>query len=296
MHARSLAACAAVLALAACADGKTASPVLPKTEPMLAVAPVAPRWTLYTNQAPTEILDATPGWEVGTRFRSSRPGRVIGVRFWRASGETGTNVLKVWSNGGSKLAQATIASSGSGWVEARLLQPVAITANTTYRVSVNTNTKQAKKGGAYVFDGPLSNGPLYSDGGYYGQPTGVMPNTESASYFFVDVLFEEDVPLPNLYVQPGVSIPESPGAFSVCNNGQAVAGASTTRVRQTINTGSIIYQQDQYLPTSTLAAGSCQTFGLPAGPAGSTSQYGVSADVYDVVYESNEGDNFRSFP
>jgi hypothetical protein len=62
---------------------------------------------------------------------------------------------------------------------------------TYYRVSVNTNTKQVKTMG--FFDGgPVINGPLVADKGYYGQPTGSMPTTATGSGFFVDVTFTEN--------------------------------------------------------------------------------------------------------
>ena len=293
MHARSLAACAALLALAACADGESASPVSPNADAKLAVAPVGPRWSLYNGQAPTEILDATPGWEVGSRFRSSRPGRIIGFRFWRASGETGSNSVKLWTSSGTRLAQSTL-PSGTGWVQSMLASPVRIAANTTYRVSANTNARQVKTGGGYVYNGHLSSGPLYSDGGYYGQPTGAMPTTESASYFFVDVIFEEDVPLPNLYVREyDVGIPESAGV-SICNDGQAGAPATTTRVTHTVytTTGALQSRTDRFYPTDALAAGGCGAQELPLS-LGFINEYDVWADWGDAVYESSEGDNRR---
>jgi hypothetical protein len=40
----------------------------------------------------------------------------------------------------------------------------------------------------------VDSGPDQSlaDAGYYGQPTGSMPTTQTGSIFFVDVVFEED--------------------------------------------------------------------------------------------------------
>ena len=111
----------------------------------LAAEAQGPTWTIFTTQTPTETLDASPGWEVGTRFSSSKAGKVIGFRFWRAAGETGSNYGKLWTNSGQRLKMSKAFPSGTGWVEIYLDTPVSITANTTYRVSVNTNTKQVKK-------------------------------------------------------------------------------------------------------------------------------------------------------
>jgi hypothetical protein len=172
----------AALALAACAD---TSP----TDVQAGQAPGLSEPSFYVSQ---------PGSQVGTRFYSSVPGRIVGFRFWRAVGETGTNTVKLWTDSGTQLVSKSISTSTtSGWRPALLKTPfvdqsVCIDANTYYRVSVNTNTKQVKTGGGYSFYGALSNGPLYSSGSNYGQPINVMPTTSSNSYFFVDVVFEDD--------------------------------------------------------------------------------------------------------
>jgi hypothetical protein len=159
-----------------------------------------PRSTIYTFQTPASTLDASPGWEVGTRFKSTRAGCVVGLRFYRAAGETGSNTVKLWSESGSLLRSATITGGSTGWnaVELRYHQvgpyedlSVCIPTNTYYRVSVNTNTKQVKTPGAFQED-PIVSGALTADAGYYGQPTGSMPTTSSVSSFLVDVVFEEN--------------------------------------------------------------------------------------------------------
>jgi hypothetical protein len=165
---------------------------------------------------------------VGTRFVVSKPGRVLGFRFWRAEGETGANYGTLWDGSGRRLAVSNAFPSGSGWVTRLLSSPVQIQANSTYVVSVNTNAKQVKTGGGYVFEGHLSSGPLFSDGGYYGQPIFARPTQESASYFFVDVIFEEQVLKPDLIV---AGINPYDGSFvriQVCNVGPGDAGASAT--------------------------------------------------------------------
>src|SRR5215207_512919 len=237
-------AATAALALAACSDIESGNPLSVEggpgeRGPALATAPVGPQWSIFTSQTPEQTLDATPGWEVGTRFSTSKAGKVIGFRFYRASGETGTNTARLWSNSGTQLASATFTTSGTGWQTVMLPtgSRVSLTVNTTYRVSVNTNSAQAKSPGAFYYGGPVTNGPLTADGGYYGQPTGAMPASESTSNFFVDVIFEEDVPLPNLYVQRitafggknywGQEIID----VVVCNNGAASAGATTTKLK-----------------------------------------------------------------
>ncbi len=295
MRVKHYALCGALLALAACQDGPSANPVLPGGTARTDEAVVGPQWTIYTSQVPTETLDASPGWEVGTRFSSSKSGKIVGFRYWRAEGETGSNYASLWGSNGALLASSPAFPAGTGWVEVWLSTPVAVSANTTYRVSVNTNTRQVKTGGGYAYNGHLSNGPLYSDGGYYGQPAGAMPTTESASYFFVDVIFEEDVPLPNLWVA-GISPSSSYTSVTVCNHGAGPAGASRTLLRQSSRPrsgGSTTYYPDQYLYTGALAAGTCTTVGLfRSTPPDTWNDYSAMADAMYQVRESNESDNW----
>jgi Domain of unknown function (DUF4082) len=268
-----------------------------------AVEAQAPRWTIFTNQTPDQTLDATPGWEVGTKFTSSKAGKVVGFRFWRAAGETGSNYGKLWTNSGTRLKKSKAFPSGTGWVQIYLDTPVDITANTTYRVSVNTNTKQVKRGGAYVFDGPISNGPLYSDGGYYGQPIDAMPTSTSASMFFVDVIFDEYVPPPprpnlviallqaNLFVN-GQEIVR----VRVCNIGDGPAASSTLRLLwfvAPLPSGPGWTQRDGYYTTNALAAGACQNHDIPTQTIVSAcNQFHAWADYFNAVSESNENDNY----
>lgn len=176
----------AVLALAACADAPTAvqDRAAPEGGPLLNSSTI---WNIFTTETPEFTLNASPGWEVGTRFFTTKPGCVIGLRFWRAAGETGTNTLKLWTYSGVVLGSGSV-SSGSGWQYVYFGGFACLDTDQYYIVSVNTNTMQAKTPNA--FGGrQIVNGPLVADGGYYGQPMGDMPGNPSSSNFFVDVEF-----------------------------------------------------------------------------------------------------------
>jgi hypothetical protein len=293
------------LVLAACSDTSTnplpaAAP--PETGPRLATAPVGPRWSIFTSQTPAETLQDVSAWEVSTRFHASKPGKIVGFRFWRAVGETGVNTAKLWTDGGTQLRSASFSSTGSGWREVYLSPASAyhINAGTSYRVSVNTNTNQVKTGGGMI--GGITNGALTADGSHYGQPTGSMPTTGSASTFFIDVIFEEDVPLPDLYVgliQVGAvnSSGDDIVRIDVCNTGPGAAAASYTRLQHNItpNTGGSYTDSDRYLATPAIASGTCATL-LPVAISriDAVNEYRVWADALDNVYESSESNNFRS--
>lgn len=202
---RVLLAALAAVALTACADAAPTAPpaaegtaAAPAREDGYTVTALGDQWSLYSSQSPADILSSTESWEVGSRFSSTVAGCIIALRFYRAPGETGSNVVKVWSNsGGSPLVSRTVAGStaSSGWHEVYLYHPlvdqrVPISANTYYRVTANTNTKQAKSY-AYLDNGPIGNGPLSSSLSYYIQGAGNFPTTSSTSIFFVDLIFQE---------------------------------------------------------------------------------------------------------
>lgn len=191
---------AAALALAACAD---AGPSPTATAPPQFAS--GDDWTIFPEtMTPAQTVDATGGWEVATRFKASVPGCITAISFYRAQGETGDNIIKVWTNSGTRLYTDTLfatSSSAAVWRTVDLAATagvgppidsrICISANTYYRVSVNTNTKQAKTYGYFTTNGPIVRGPLTADNGYYGQPAGSMPTTSSSSIYFIGVTFEE---------------------------------------------------------------------------------------------------------
>jgi hypothetical protein len=145
---------------------------------------------IFTTQTPATFGAAAPGYEVATQFSSSRNGTVKGLRFYRAPGETGDNILRLWTDTGTLLASARFVDNGtgaSGWQQVSL-GGVPITAGTRYRVSVNTNTAQSKTNCG--LGSGLTNGPLTAYQGFWGQPMGSMPTNSSCSNFFVDLVLE----------------------------------------------------------------------------------------------------------
>lgn len=138
--------------------------------------------------------------ELGVKFQSSVAGQVTGVKFYRSVGDTGQNLVNLWTSTGTQLATATFTNtSASGWQTVTFSAPVSITANTTYVASYHTT-------GAYVatnngFTNAVTSGPLTapssaSSGGNgvyrYGgtASTGIFPNSSwNASNYFADVVF-----------------------------------------------------------------------------------------------------------
>jgi hypothetical protein len=93
-----------------------------------------PRVTLFEQATPaTAEVNESTSIVLGVQFSSSIAGRVQGIRFYKAAGNTGTHVVGLWNAKGTLLAQATVVSeTASGWQEGLFATPVSITANTTY--------------------------------------------------------------------------------------------------------------------------------------------------------------------
>lgn len=140
--------------------------------------------------------------EVGVKFRSSQNGYVTGIRYYKASGFTGTRTGHLWSSAGVKLGEATFSSeTTSGWQQVLFSSPVAITANTTYVASYFSSSGDYTVTNPYftsaVVNGQLralANGEDGGNGVYSYTSTFVMPaNTYQTSNYWVDVVFVANV-------------------------------------------------------------------------------------------------------
>jgi len=160
--------------------------------------------TLLTTQTPV-TLDATntgtPG-EQGMYFTSDVAGQINAIRFWKDSNETGTHTGNIWSSTGTLLASvAFTGETSSGWQQESLTTPYAIAANTTYVVSVNTNSAHVYT--QYGMMSAVTNEDLSTisnstiNGSGYSGTAGTFPSTwwYGANYFR-DVVFQPTGGLP----------------------------------------------------------------------------------------------------
>lgn len=147
--------------------------------------------SIFTNTAAPTENGSTGGqvYTVSTRFSSNRAGYITQLGFYRATGETGSNTLRLWTNAGLELANVTTNCSSAGWCWGTLSTPVAISANTDYRVGVNTNTYQSKTGCG--LNSAIYRDPLTAHQGYWMAGHG-FPTSSGAcnSNFHVDVKFD----------------------------------------------------------------------------------------------------------
>ncbi len=142
--------------------------------------------------------DANPV-ELGVKFRADSAGSVTGLRFYKASTNTGTHVGHIWSSSGVLLGSATFTGeTGSGWQQVNFSTPIPVSAGTTYiasyfapvgHYSANT-TYFATKG----VDSPplhaLANGVDGPNGVYlYSSKSGFPTNTYQSTNYWVDIVY-----------------------------------------------------------------------------------------------------------
>jgi hypothetical protein len=162
-------------------------------------AGVVPKSSIFELATPATV-DAGDGSSavLGVKFTSDVAGSVTGVRFYKASANTGTHVGALWAADGTELASGTFTGeTGSGWQTLTFATPVPIAADTTYVASyLGPHGHYSVTGAAFTsdaFDNPplhaLSNGTS-ANGVYAYSSTSVFPtNSWNASNYWVDVLF-----------------------------------------------------------------------------------------------------------
>lgn len=127
---------------------------------------------------------------LGTRFAATTPGELLGLEFYRSTGETGPHIGWLYSTTGAIMAEVQFPDLGvSGWQYAAFAAPVPIEANNDYVAAYRSNgTYPATPGGLGV---PLHAGPLYTSesAGHFTYAEEYPATTVSTSYL-VDVRFQ----------------------------------------------------------------------------------------------------------
>ncbi len=147
----------------------------------------------------TQTQEALPV-ELGVQFQSEVAGYIKGVRFYKASGNTGTHYGHLWTDSGDLLGQVVFTGeSASGWQEAYFPTPIAVLANTTYIASYHTSTGHwsytAGGLGTAVHNEPLralANGADSPGNGVYkyGESGSFPTESYNSTNYWVDVVFD----------------------------------------------------------------------------------------------------------
>jgi hypothetical protein len=161
---------------------------------------VTPYASILDLGTPSAIDDGdTNSAVLGVKFTAGVAGEIIGIRFYKASTNTGTHIGALWNaSGGAALASATFVNeSASGWQTVVFASPVEVTAGTTYIASyLAPSGHYSATPGAFASAG-IDNGALHAlangtstNGVYAYSSSSVMPTSSFGSTnYWVDVLF-----------------------------------------------------------------------------------------------------------
>ncbi len=146
-----------------------------------------------TDTPATPAITETTAVSLGVKFTPSTSGSVLGVRFYKGTGNTGTHTGSLWSATGTQLATATFVSeTTSGWQYVYFAQPVAVTAGTTYVVSYYAPRGDYAVTSNYFASartsGPLT-APAGANGTYVYGSDAFPTNSFSSTNYWVDPMF-----------------------------------------------------------------------------------------------------------
>jgi len=182
--------------------------------------------TIFGSATPPQV-DSGDGHsvELGVKFSSETAGYITGVRFYKASTNTGAHIGSLWSASGTLLASATFSGeSASGWQQVNFSTPVAIAANTTYIAAYFAPKGHYSDTSSGFATAGVNSPPLHAlaattspDGVYTYSATSTFPRSSfKATNYWVDVDFE-----------PTITTVTAPGQVT---NVSATAGAGSATV------------------------------------------------------------------
>ena len=157
--------------------------------------------TMWSDTTTPTQVDGGPdsAVELGVKFKSDATGTIAGIRFYKATANTGTHVGNLWSSAGMNLATATFSNeTASGWQQVLFATPVAIASNTVYVASYHANDGHYSADPNYFLTGvdnpplhALANGVSGGNGVYaYGLSSVFPTQTWNAANYWVDVVFQ----------------------------------------------------------------------------------------------------------
>lgn len=206
-------------------------------------------YTSYSIFQPTDVpanplVNDASGIAVGVKIRSTEPGIITAIRFYKGTGTTGTHTGQLYTGSGTLLSSATFTETSSGWQEVELPAPIYISQGVTYVASCHsasgdygyTSSYFTTEAGAGPIKG-IMNGVDGGNGVYSYSATPVMPSLSYASSnYFVDVVF---TPLNAAAILAGTTnfIPKMISSSVLANslvydNGTSI-GVATTNIGDT---------------------------------------------------------------
>jgi hypothetical protein len=243
--------------------------------------------TLWTNDVVPGLTDSgdVNAVELGVKFRSDVDGVISGLRFYKSAANTGAHVGNLWSATGTLLATVTFSNeTASGWQEAALATPVAITANTVYVASYHTNTAHYSYNGAY-FGSEYANAPLRAvanagsgGNGVYKYGGSAFPDqTYNSANYWVDVVFT--APSADTTPPTVTSVVPVNGALDIATSSAVNVTFSEAMNASTITTATVQLRDPSSSPIASTVSydGASHTATLhPNAPLAGSTSYTVS--------------------
>ena len=113
---------------------------------------------------------------LGVSFTSEVTGTITGIRYYKASTNTGTHVGSLWSASGQLLASATFTGeTGSGWQQVSFSSPVTISANTKYVASYFAPAGHYSETEWYFYTPPPVGGHVLNSAPLHATPANTAP-------------------------------------------------------------------------------------------------------------------------
>jgi Domain of unknown function (DUF4082)/Fibronectin type III domain/Bacterial Ig domain len=273
-------------------------------EQSLATNAATPQDTIFDFATPTLPDAGDPSSvELGVKFTASSEGWVTGIRFYKASTNTGTHVGSLWSSSGTLLASATFTNEAeSGWQQVTFSERVAIKAGTTYVAGYFAPNGHYSATGA-GFGAAVTNGPLQAlanassaNGVYAYSSSSTFPsNSYNATNYYVDVLFEPVPPTgppgPPTGVYAAVAASQAQVSWKAPTNegGGPITGYTVTPyIGSTAQTAVKVGASTTSLDLTGLANGTGYTFKVSATNSvgtGEQSQASNTATPEDTIFE-----------
>jgi hypothetical protein len=193
--------------------------------------------TVFGSTIPTVSTgrDNTTGIVLGMKFRPGASASVTGIRFYKASGNTGTHQGLLYNSSGVLLAQAVFTGeTATGWQQVLFTTPVSVVAGQTY-IAAYYSSAGYYSGTKNYFTTAIVNGPLTAladgtdgaNGLYLYSTVPAFPvNTYQKSNYWVDLVFSstQTAPVSNAGANQTIVLPAS----SVTLNGTASTGSITS--------------------------------------------------------------------
>ena len=145
--------------------------------------------------------------EVGLKFSTDVGGLVNGLRFYKATTNTGTHVGHLWTNGGTLLSTVTFSGeSASGWQQANFASPAIIQPNTVYVISYFAPNGHYSDDQYFLGKAAVNQWPLHALKSTAAEPNGVFfygasgfpSQTWFSDSYGVDVIFTPDLVMPTV--------------------------------------------------------------------------------------------------